>query len=91
MNAKSYDVMSIWNALVGRLYAQSLMPNEILIVIKDVINIIGDGGYFTVTYVNQQLQRLGWSGAILDEGSFELILFLLENEYLFEVERHNLH
>ena len=91
MNTKRGEIISFWNALFGRLSAQCMMPDEILKVIMDVFNIIGDGGHFTLAYVNQQLQRLGWKGDVLDEVSFELILFLLENEYEFEVEKHNLH
>ena len=87
MKAKKGEIIYFWNALFRRLSAQCLMRDEILRVITDVFNIIGDGGHFTLAYVNQHLQRLGWKGAVLDEVSFELILFFLENEYEFEVEK----
>ena len=67
------------------------MPVEVSILIKDVFNIIHDGGDFTVTSVNRELVGLGWGERIMDEVSFELIIFLLENEYDYEVQEHTLH
>jgi len=67
------------------------MPVEVSILIKDVFNIIHDGGDFTVTSVNRELEGLGWGERIMDEVSFELIIFLLENEYDYEVQEHTLH
>jgi hypothetical protein len=37
------------------------------------------------------LESLGWRNGILDGISLELIIFLLENEYEYHVERHTLH
>jgi hypothetical protein len=56
-----------------------------------VLNIVRDGGNFTVTSINQELESLGWRERVMDETSFELITFILENEYDYEVKRHALH
>ena len=94
MKAKRGDTIHIWNALFGRLSTQYLQPDEILTLIKDVLSIIGDGGHFTSAFVNQQLQILGWRGAVLDQISFELILFSqktnmhLKSKSITSTDRH---
>ena len=91
MQSKRDENSNICDALFGRLFSRGLTPTEIPRLIKDVYNIIGNGGHFTVTSVNQGLKRLGLRGKIMDAIGFELIVFLLENEYDYEVERHTLH
>jgi len=82
---------NICDTLFGRLSARGLMSVEILRLIKDVFNIVRDGGDFTVASINQELEFLGWRERIMDVTSFELITFILENEYDYEVKRHLLH
>jgi len=82
---------NICDTLFGRLSARGLISVEILRLIKDVFNIIHDGGNFTVASINKELERLGWREQVMDETSFELITFILENEYDYEVKRHILH
>ena len=82
---------NICDTLFGRLTARGLMSVEILRLIRDVLNIVRDGGDFTVASVNYELERLGWKERIMDETSFELITFILENEYDYEVKRRLLH
>jgi len=82
---------NICDTLFGRLSARGLLSVEILRLIKDVFNIVRDGGNFTVVSINQELARLGWRERVMDETSFELITFILENEYDYEVKRHTLH
>lgn len=77
--------------LSRRLAEKNLMPVEVSRLIKDVVNIIGDGGNFTLYMVNQKLEYLGWGGQILDEFSFELILSLIENEHGYRVLSHTVH
>ncbi len=81
----------VFETLFERLSSRGLMPVEIPRIIKDVFNIIRDGGDFTVASMNQALENLGWRRRAMDEISFELIIFLFENECDYEVERHNLH
>jgi len=81
----------ICDTLFGRLSARGLISAEIPTLIKDVFNIVRDGGDFTVVSINQELRRLGWRERIMDETSFELITYILENEYDYEVKRHFLH
>jgi hypothetical protein len=82
---------NICDTLFGRLTARGLMSVEILRLIKDVLNIVRDGGDFTAASINHELERLGWREQVMDETSFELIIFILENEYDYEVKRKQLH
>ena len=82
---------NICDILFGRLSDRGLLSIEIPRLIKDVLNIVRDGGNFTVSLINQELERLGWREQVMDETSFELITFILENEYDYEVKRHLLH
>ena len=82
---------NICDTLFGRLTSRGLMSVEILRLIKDVLNIIRDGGDFTVASINRELECLGWREQVMDETSFGLIIFILENEYDYEVKRKQLH
>jgi hypothetical protein len=82
---------NICDTLFGRLSAQGLLSVEILSLIEDVFNIVRDGGYFTVASINHELERLGWREQVMDETSFKLITFILENEYDYEVKSYLLH
>ena len=88
MDLKIDRASNICDTLFGRLSARGLMSVEIPRLITDVFNIVRDGGNFTVAYINCELERLGWRERIMDVTSFELITFILENEYDYEVKRH---
>jgi len=81
------NISNICDTLFGRLSDRGLMPVEIRRFIKDGFNIIRYGGNSTMASVNKELERLGWTERIMDEISFELIVFLLENEYDQEVKK----
>ena len=74
-----FDILSI------RLSDKGLLPVEVSRVIKDVINIIRDGGESTaVSLVNEKLEALGWRTQILDLFSFELIRSFSDDTYVME-------
>jgi hypothetical protein len=81
----------IIDVLLHKLCDKGLTPVEIPRLVKDVLYLIGDGGYYTVDDVNRHLSRLGWHEKIMDGVIFELILWMLENDGLFEVTTHTLH
>lgn len=91
MHYKEDTTITVYDILFRRLSDRGLMSCEIPRVIKDVCNIVSDGGNFTVPFINRKLERLGWREHMMDETSFELIIYVLENEYGFEVKRHLLH
>ena len=78
---------NIFTAIFSRLSAKGLSPVETLRLIEDVFTIIGEGGDFTVTFVNDALEGLGWKEGIIDEINFELIIFLLVSKNDYEVKR----
>jgi len=82
---------TISTTLFDKLVSQGLTRVEITRLIKDVFNLVGDGGYFTVESVNENLEHLGWKNELLSEVTLDLILFMLENEYDYEVEKHTVH
>jgi hypothetical protein len=70
-----FEIVSI------RLSEKGLLPVEISRIIKDVINIIRDGGESTLTLVNEELETLGWRRHLLDFLSFEVIRSFPEGSY----------
>lgn len=85
------NTVNICATLFWRLSSHGLTPDEINRLVKDVFTLLRDGGSFTVAFINYELQRQGWSTSVLDENSFELIIFLLENEFDYIVNTHVIH
>lgn len=81
----------IFDLLFLKLTHKGLMPVEIPRIIKDVVNIVNDGGEFTAGIVNERLEHMGWGEQIIDEFTFELIIFFLENRDDFQVVRDTVH
>ncbi len=77
----------IVQTLFLRLYAKGLTPVEIPRLIKDVLNIVGDGGVISVVLMKQDLGRLGWDESVMDLYIFELIMYYLEIEGCFKVRK----
>jgi len=84
-------VKHVYHVLLEKLSDKGLTPVEVSRLIKDVVNIIGDGGEFTVPLLNQELERLGWEGHILDEFSFELILDIVKSGHGYAIVEHTVH
>lgn len=89
--ASRENTVNICATLFWRLSSFGLSPENINRLVKDVFNLLRDGGSFTVSFINYELQRLGWKQDVMDECSFELIIFLLENEFDYNVNTHVLH
>jgi hypothetical protein len=85
------NTVNICATLFWRLSSHGLSSEEINRLVKDVFNLLRDGGSFTVAFVNYELQRLGWKKQVMDESCFELIIFLLENEFDYTVNTHVIH
>ena len=82
------NTVNICTMLFWRLSGVGLSQEEINKLVKDVFNLLREGGSFTVAFVNYELQQLGWEKPVMDECSFELIIFLLENEFDYKVNTH---
>ena len=59
-------------------------------IIRDVIRIIGGGGSFTAELVNDMLEQLGWKQEVLDETTFQLIVYILETEWGYRVRHYSI-
>ena len=77
---KKSDFRSIVDLLLLKLSSKGLPPEQVARLVKDVLNMVNDSGDLPVTAVNQRLAYLGWEEGILDEFTYELIIYLLENE-----------
>ena len=71
-----------------RFQTKGFMPIEIPGLIKDVFNIIGNGRYYTMNVVNQELEDLGWGIGIMDNDTYEMIYSLVKNTGFPDVESH---
>jgi hypothetical protein len=90
-NQKTPDFLEALNEIVlpvlcRRLDNRGLMPIEIQRLTKDILNIFGQGGLYNAGIVNQKLEHLGWEKNILDNYTFELIVYYLECEGTYTVE-----
>jgi hypothetical protein len=72
--------------LCKQLLSKGLMPVEIKRLARDILNIFGNGGFYSAGILNRKLERLGWEKDILDNATFELILYYLECEGTYMVE-----
>ncbi len=83
--------INICTSLFWRLSSKGLESLEINRLVKDVFNLLKDGGSFTIAFVNYELTQLGWADGIMDEPCFEHIVLLLENEFDYKVCTRDLH
>jgi len=62
-----------------RFETKGFMPIEIPGLIKDVLNISGNGEYYTLTAVNQEMEDLGWGIEIVDDVTYELVISMVQD------------
>ncbi|WP_300668079.1 hypothetical protein [Desulfoluna sp.] len=75
-------------SLLLRLAAKGYSSGEINRMVKDVFEVIRDGGSFTVAIVNTEMEGLGWPPSVFDESTFDMIVGLFESELGFSVVSH---
>jgi hypothetical protein len=81
---------SLLQLLIHRLAQRNVPVDHIPGLVRNVLQIISDGGLFTTLQVNKQLEQLGWGAEVLDETSFQLIVYILESKWGYRVRRYNL-
>jgi hypothetical protein len=74
--------------LCRRCYSKGLLPIEIKGLTRDILNIFGQGRLYNAGILNRKLERLGWVKNIVDNHAFELILYYLECEGSYTVEKY---
>jgi hypothetical protein len=79
-HTRKSDFRHIVDLLLLKLSSKGLPPGQVARLVKDVLNMVNDSGDLSVMHVNQRLAYLGWGEEILDEFTYELIIYLLENE-----------
>jgi hypothetical protein len=93
LDKRASDYLKILNNrvlpdLCRRFYSKGLVPVEIERITKDILNIIGDGGLYSAAILNRKLERLGWGKDIVDNHIFDLIVYYLQWEGIYEVEAY---
>ena len=78
----------MWKFLINRLGERNIVHAEIPEFIQDVFSIIGNGGAFTTRFVNERLERLGCGSEVLDETTFQLIVYILKSEWGYRVRHY---
>lgn len=74
--------------LIYRLTERGILLDHIPALVRDVLRIIGEGGVFTTRLVNARLEKLRWGSELLDETSFQLIVYILESEWGYRVRHY---
>ena len=74
--------------LLYRLTERGVFPDHVPALVRDVLWIIGEGGVFTTRLVNARLEKLRWGSELLDETSFQLIVYILESEWGYRVRQY---
>lgn len=85
------NTVDICSTLFWHLADQGLEPSEVNQLVKDVFNVLRDGGVFTVGYINGELEKKGWVDKPVDDYIVELILAILEKEFKYSVSSHTVH
>jgi hypothetical protein len=75
--------------LIYRFTEMGVSPDHVPGLIRNVLRLIVDGGMFTTTLVNAELEQLGWGSEVLDENCFQLIGYILESEWGYRVSHYH--
>lgn len=66
--------MELLDALILRLSAKGLMPVKVLQIIDDSLNIVREGGIFSLKMLNKKLRNKGWEENMLDDSTYDLVM-----------------
>ena len=80
--------LQLLQLLIYRLTERGILLDHIPALVRDVLRIIGGGGVFTSRVVNSRLRQLGWGCELLDETSFQFIVYILESEWGYGVRHY---
>ncbi len=87
-NRESVDVCT---TLLFALSSKGFKPEEIHQLVKDVYDLIKDGGQFTLQIINHELENSGWTPNTIDDSILQLILMFFETSFEFKVNTRYLH
>ena len=82
------NMACMWGFLINQLVARNIVRHKIPLLMDDVFLIIGNGGVFTTKLVNEELEQLGWGPEVLDETTFQLIVYILKSEWGYRVRHY---
>lgn len=76
------DIEQDFRTLFEILSNKGLKPSQINKYVSDIVDVYGMGGYFSVSHVNNQLKKSGWSEYSVDGDIIELMIAILKREYM---------
>ncbi|MFW6148163.1 MAG: hypothetical protein ACOC6B_07220 [Thermodesulfobacteriota bacterium] len=68
----------IVDVLLRKLAQKGVYPDEVPWLVRDALTAVAETGNRVLNTVNRRLALLGWDEEILDEVTFELIIYLVE-------------
>jgi hypothetical protein len=80
---------ALFQLLIHRLSHKDVSVDHIPALVRNVLQIISDGGLFTTQGINEKLEQLGWGPEPLDETCFQLIVCILECEWGFRAKHYH--
>lgn len=81
----------IRSKLFWHLYNRGSTTDKINQFVREVFNILGPGGMFTVGSINHELEKLGWGPEALDDEILEMILDILREDFEYKISSHTVH
>jgi hypothetical protein len=66
-------MLELSKSLIDKLLKRGFSPEEIPELLNDLTHLIEQSGRYTVNYINQELENLGWGIDIIDESLLEEI------------------
>jgi hypothetical protein len=82
---------NVCKTLFWRFSGLGFEPSAINRLVRDVFDLLRNGGSFTIALVNYELSKRNWPVDVVDEQTFELIIYLLETEFDYTVQTHPVH
>jgi hypothetical protein len=88
---EGHNTAEICNSLFQLLNHKGLNTTQVNKILKDMFNLLRDGGSFKLSFVNGELEKQGWDSEMFDENMFEHVLALLRKEFNYSVDLCALH
>ncbi|MCP3926420.1 MAG: hypothetical protein GY714_27990 [Desulfobacterales bacterium] len=79
----------ICTMLYWELCQKSLTTDEITTLVKDTLQILCQGGKFTLPGINKTLNNAGWERDIITTKAMELLCEIIQNEFNYKVKAHH--
>jgi hypothetical protein len=90
-NPGNNNTVDICSELFYNLTDKGMEAQDVNKLVRDLFKILGDGGVFTVGFINSKLEEAGWEAKMVDDHIVELVLAILKKEFDYSVNSHTVH